>query len=342
MRASGITYDTGFFSGKTSTREPFDPDVVRREMLVIHDDLLCAAVRVTGGDPDRLEIAATYAADAGLEVWFSPFTCDLTTGELLALLADCAERAERLRQRGAEVVLLTGSEISLVTKGFLPGDTLAERLALLADPPRLREALPAVPGRVNEFLGRAVAAVRERFGGKVSYASLPSERVDWTPFDYVATDAGYRSAEHADRFRDGVRTLVAQGKPVAITEFGCTTHRGAAAKGGRGDQIVEWHDDGTPTLLTGEYVRDEAEQAAYLRELLDVFHEEGVDTAFVNTFARYDLPHRANPHADLDLASYGVVKVLDGRLGDTYPDLPWEPKTAFTALADYHRARRCM
>jgi hypothetical protein len=38
-----------------------------------------------------------------------------------------------------------------------------------------------------------------------------------------------------------------------------------------------------------------------------------------------------------DLASYGVVKVLEGRMGDTYPDLAWEPKAAFTALADHYR-----
>jgi len=71
--------------------------------------------------------------------------------------------------------------------------------------------------------------------------------------------------------------------------------------------------------------------------VLDVFEAEGVDSAFVNTFARYDLPHQRDPRADFDLASFGVVKVLDGQ-GDTrdrrYPDMPWEPKAAFNALAD--------
>jgi len=32
-----------------------------------------------------------------------------------------------------------------------------------------------------------------------------------------------------------------------------------------------------------------------------------------------------------------VVKVLEDRLGHTYPDMAWEPKAAFTALADYYR-----
>jgi hypothetical protein len=156
VRSKGITYDTGFLSAGTTTHEPFDPEVVRREMRVIRDDLQCNAVRVTGGDPDRLEIAARHAADAGLEVWFCPFTNGLTQDALLALLADCADRAEQLRRRGAEVVLLTGSELSLFTVGFLPGETLEERLALVADPLRVRALIGDVRARINEFLRRAL------------------------------------------------------------------------------------------------------------------------------------------------------------------------------------------
>jgi hypothetical protein len=32
-----------------------------------------------------------------------------------------------------------------------------------------------------------------------------------------------------------------------------------------------------------------------------------------------------------------VVKVLEDRRGDTYPDMAWEPKAAFVALAGYYR-----
>src|SRR5206468_8376147 len=148
MRGKGITFDTGFLSAGTSTREPFDPEVVRREMRVIRDDLHCNAVRVTGGDPDRLKIAATHAADAGLEVWLCPFTNGLTQDELLDLLADCAERAERVRLAGADVVFLTGSEVSLFTTGFFPGDTLEERLAVIRDPVRVRTAIGEVRARM--------------------------------------------------------------------------------------------------------------------------------------------------------------------------------------------------
>ena len=59
MRGKGITYDTGFLTPVGSTHEPFDSDMVQHEMRIIRDDLHCNAVRITGGDVDRLEIAAT-------------------------------------------------------------------------------------------------------------------------------------------------------------------------------------------------------------------------------------------------------------------------------------------
>src|SRR4029450_2730835 len=133
-------------------------------------------------------------------------------------------------------------------------------------------------------LRRAVGVVRARFGGPVSYASvLPLEGIDWTPFDIIATDAAYRTTATAPRYRESIRAFVAQGrvqgKPVAVTEFGCATFRGASDVGGTGDFMIEWGDDGCPVRLKGEYVRDEDEQATYLRELLDVFDAEDVDAA---------------------------------------------------------------
>ncbi|MFB4306784.1 hypothetical protein [Actinomadura sp. GTD37] len=339
MRAKGITYDTGFVRDGRNSRERFDPALAERELRIIRDDLHCNAVRVTGGDPDRLEMAATLAADLGLEVWFSPYPLELTTEEMLTLFADCAERAERLRRRGAEVVFVTGAELSLMNKGFLPGDSLDERVELLSRPERLRELVTEASGRVNAFLGDAVTLVRERFGGRITYAAVQLDFVDWTPFDIISMDL-YRSADIADQFTEGVRALVAQGKPVAITEFGSSCFRGAGDVGARGLEIVEYDEDtGAPVRLNGEYTRDEAGQAAYLGELLDVFEAEGVDSAFVFIFALYDHPHRpgGDPRDDLDLASYGIVKVLENGHGTTYPDMPWEPKAAFNTLAAHYR-----
>src|SRR5690242_15310765 len=163
MRAKGIGYDTGFsFDGVH--RRPFDHHVVRRELEIIRDDLHCSAVRLFGNDLDRLDFAARYAADLGLEVWYSPFTYQLDPDEMLAFLADAAERAERIRPyelaHTREVVFVTGAEVSLFNRGFLPGDSLDERTALLfSRPPNLRELVLEASTRVNEFLAKAVGVV---------------------------------------------------------------------------------------------------------------------------------------------------------------------------------------
>ena len=66
-------------------------------------------------------------------------------------------------------------------------------------------------------------------------------------------------------------------------------------------------------------VPDEDEQVRYLDELLDVFEGAGVDTALWLAFANYDKP------GDRDIASYGVVRMLD--------ETNWEPKKVFHAMA---------
>src|SRR5689334_12946556 len=131
MRIKGVTYDTGFLNSGVNTKEVFDIHIIEREMQIIKNDLHCNGIRITGGDANRLEITAKLAADAGLEVWYCPFTCNLAMEELHRFLIDAAERAERIRSVGAEVVFLTGSEISLFTKGFFSNDDLNNRIDAL-------------------------------------------------------------------------------------------------------------------------------------------------------------------------------------------------------------------
>lgn len=324
MRARGINYDTGFSPAGKNSRPWFDPELVRHEMGVIAGELHCTAVRITGGDPGRLAVAAGHAAAAGLEVWFAPFPCEMTTRQLLPYFADCAARAETIRRAGTEVVFVMGCEISMFAIGFLPGRTALDRLAnLSSDAGGVWATLGQVTAQLDDFLAEAARVVRERFGGKVTYAAAPWESIDWTPFDIVAVDA-YRSADNAASFREEIRGCSRYGKPVAVTEFGTCAYAGAADRGGMAWAVLD-QDAETPRL-TGQLVRDEGEQVRYLNDLLTIFSEEGVDAAFWFTFAAYGLPHHRDPADDLDLASYGVVKMTDRT--------HWEPKAAFQAMAD--------
>ena len=72
--------------------------------------------------------------------------------------------------------------------------------------------------------------------------------------------------------------------------------------------------------------------------------DAGVDGAFVYTFVQ-PLEGFANEAVlkqitfDPDIASYSLVKSFVGaQHGSTYPDLPWEPKESFRAVAEHYAA----
>jgi hypothetical protein len=339
VRTLGVNYDTGLVVEGRSTRRTFDEPVVQRELRIVAEDLHATAVRITGDDSDRLEVAATHAAAVGLQVWFSPFLYDLEPDELVERLVADAVRAERLRRSGADVVLVLGGEVSLFCSGFVPGDGLTGRSATLADPrtwmtAASRAALAAGLARAKDTQREIAARARATFGGPITYASGLWEDVEWDLFDIVSIDA-YRDAQNAAGFGEQVRAYLRFGKPVAVAEFGCCTYRGAGERGGMGWMVI---DEETATV-PADLVRDETEPERYFAELLEVFDHAGVDAAFWFSFAGYELPHRGgDPRHDLDVASYGLVAVLDEGNGSRYPDLGWEPKRAFDAVAATYAA----
>lgn len=312
MRAQGINYDTGFLPGLAS-RPHFDAADVRADMAVIARDLHCRAVRVSGGDAERLGTAATLAAEAGLEVWFAPFPVDVPAEHMLDLFADCAERAELLRAGGADVRLVTGCELSAFAPGFIPGDTYGDRLSAMATADMdWWLALGPIVERLNAFLAEAASTVRRRFAGPVTYASAPWESaVDWSPFDIVGVDA-YRASYNAATFAEELRAHTAHGKPVAVLEYGTCPYAGAGDRGG-----MAW------TVPEGA-VPDEDEQVRYLTELSDVFEAEGVDTALWFTYRRFGTDPAEDPD---DLGSYGVV------------DAAGKPRAVFAAMAERYAVR---
>jgi hypothetical protein len=124
----------------------------------------------------------------------------------------------------------------------------------------------------------------------------------------------------------------------------------------------------------GHYVRDEALQAREITQQLEALDSAGVDGAFVQTFVNPTSPYVEDPRFDGDMGSYSLVKSYadsetaellasqsarqakellgidiepwrlasfsgeTGRHGTTYPDMTWEPKESFKAVADYYAA----
>lgn len=148
---------------------------------------------------------------------------------------------------------------------------------------------------------------------------------------------------------------------MVITEFGFRTYNGAGSstEGLAGDLI-----DYTPNpwvmvkylinlvgssifgmqlpaprmrLRKGNSVRDEESQASALIDQLRTLDRAGVEGTFIMTFVSPTAPYNDNPGLDPDMNSYSLVKSYErNRRGATYPDLPWEPKKSFYAVAEFY------
>jgi hypothetical protein len=341
LQVRGVHYDVGHHynlaqgQGPGSTRLHFEKAGVEADMAMIAGQLHANAVRVTGTDLSRVAIAAGLAREAGLTVWFSPHPGDLAGDDIVCYLAEAARMAEELRSATGSVVMVAGCELSLFCAGYLPGAALDDRVDALtgaAPAPGLQASLSELPRLLNATLGQSVAAIRDHFGGPVTYASAPWEAVDWTRFDLVSADL-YRDSSNAAGYRDSLRSYARFGKPVVVSEFGCCTYKGAADAGGAGFMIFDYdaQPPGVKLKVTG-LQRSEAEQSRYLRELLAIFNAEGIHGAFWHTFAGWTFPHRPDPQADLDLGSFGLVKVIEAPSTDK-DEFALEPKEAFWALA---------
>jgi hypothetical protein len=339
MNRKGVCYDVGRVIAGENQHPSFDERTVRRELEIIRQDLHCTAVRICGLDVDRVVAAAEMALETGLEAWLSPEMWDREPDQVLGYLADAARAAEAVRRRWpGRVVLSVGSELTLFMRGILPGDTVLDRVGspLRVAQTMLRlKVLRTHNKPLNRFLAQAASAARDTFHGPLTYASVPIEAVEWTPFDIVSVDY-YRGKKNRATYGEGLKRYLACGKPVVVTEVGCCTYQGAEDKGGRGFLIV---DRRHPDQVKAGYVRDEALQAREVSDMLSVIQGAGADGAFVYGFASPTLLHQPDPLHDFDMASYSLVKTLPGPAAATaYPGMPWEPKQSFRAVADFYEA----
>ncbi len=324
-------------------RPDYAPALVHRELEIIKTDLHCTAVKIRGRDSGRVMAAAEDALGQGLEVWLSPELWNRSPNATLRYIVRAAAVAERLHTEWpGQVVFSVGTELSLFMRGIVAGRTSGRRMRALREVLRTGAHNPPL----NAFLSRAVAAVREVFHGPLSYAALPFEHVDWQMFDVIGTNhCWWEAAKH--RYLPTLEPLLESGKPVVIGEFGFTTRTDA-------DQIgfaVPVNIDPVSMCLyllplsrrlvrprvKAIHERNEELQARCLRRQLELLDSAGVDSGFVFTFTAPLWPHDDDPKHDLDTDSFSLVKSCPGRRhGATYPDMPWEPKDAFRALASYY------
>lgn len=343
MKTKGVLYDVGRELGGWNWRPDYSPALVRRELEIIKGGLHCTAVKICSRDIGRLSLAAQYALELGLDVWFCPELWNKTPDTTLRHITRAASAAEQLRARWpGRLVFSVGTELTLYLRGILDGRTLRSRVSRV-NPALLRSG--ALDQPLNAFLARACQSVRQVFSGPVSYSSLPLENVDWSLFDIIGIDHYLYQSE--DRYLQTLEPLLALGRPVVITEFGFRTRAGADRAGPDGVQHIEpvsfvLHQ--VPVIgplvrprLKVVHQRDEDLQARCLIRQLQLLDSAGVDGAFVYTFTMPLFPYADDPVHDLDADDFSLVKSRPrGRPGTAYPDLPWDPKLSFTAVGDYY------
>lgn len=333
MKIKGINYDVGVFTTKdVSSRPIFEKAIVSREVEIIAKDLHCNAIRISGQDIDRLIYASECALKQGLEVWISPQLHGSTQAQTLEYLKQCSASVEKLH-RTAQIIFVLGCEFTFFMEGLVLGSDSTERMQTFAKPWKLIKSTVlkgSFNRNLNWVLKEAVQVVRANFSGKVTYASGAWEKVDWSLFDIVSVDY-YRDSYVKRNYIEKLNAYKKFGKPLVVTEFGCCTYSGAEEKGGYGWAIVDRTK--TPPELKGNFVRSEDVQAKLITELLDIYENANVDGAFVFTFIMPKYPYDEIPQYNLDTASYAIVKSLPNGKGETYPNMPWEPKRAFTVLA---------
>ncbi|TPQ15863.1 abortive phage infection protein [Streptomyces sporangiiformans] len=336
LKHRGIVYTVG--EGETPGTA-WSARRMREDVRVIGEELHADSVEVTGDGVERLNATASEVAERGLHVWLQPTLGDVPQREILEHLAESGRHGERLRRQGAQVTLAVGCEFWLFVPGILPGDDVFERIENLQkgnyDPAKMKK-------RLARFTAKAAAVGRSVFHGKLSYAAAQDEwleKVDWGLFDIVGIDYYSYLPRKADYVRE-LSKYLRWGKPLAITEFGTCTFKGAPEAGGMGWDIVDHSKN--PPQIKGNRVRSERTQAAYLTDLLDVFESMNLHAAMTFEFVTADAPHRPdNPLYDLDMAAYAIVKSIKDRPDDPASDWHWEPKQAFHAVARHYGRATC-
>ena len=348
MRCRGVVYDVGRAMGALSVnwRPDYSPALMRRELDIIRSDLHANAVRLGGRDPRRLLEAAEYAASIGLAVWIGPELWNATPQRTLRFITKAAAAAEPLFRRFPEqLTFCVGNELTLFMRGIAPGRNHSQRTSA----PSLRAVVLSEQKTLRTFLADAAASVRRVYSGPISYCSLPFERVDWGDFDVIGVNF-YRQSRQGltnDQYVAKIRELKRTGKPVMITEFGFPACRDAEDPLFLGTfnatslSLLQLHlpvvrQRARPRVRT-VYPRDERAQARLLVDQLRLLDQARVEGAFVMSFSFPLATYDDDPRHDLDATALSLVRALrPNRRGTTYPDMGWEPKQAFHAVADYY------
>lgn len=343
MKYYGVVYDVGlrFTEGNPYSVEPFDVALASYDINAIATEMHANAIRIEGEEIDRLVIASRVAHSVGLTIFFNPWKMNVPVTELADYFVQAAKAAEQLRKEGADIIFVTGCEMTLFNEGIIKGDTVIKRvnwlasLAIEVSPENIDTLLLEIGEKLNDTLRAIVKAVRDEFKGMVTYSAGMWEMVDWSLFDIVGIDH-YRSNESSKEY---VTTLdrYRVGKPLIVMEVGSCAYEGASVLGAGGFMRLQGtNPDGSGIFADGIVpTRSEHEQANYVEEQLVLLSDAGTTGAFIYVFS-FPTYRYGEGKRDLDMMSFSLVKTYSNDHPKSKKMPPWEPKEAFYCVANLY------
>lgn len=315
----GINYNAGIEYDSSKVYSANINLLALKKDLAMIKDLGCNAIRMYGSHLDKLKAYSEEALKQGFEVWISPRLIDADEKQTVQFVKETAKMAEELRQQYKKVVFIVGNELFMDSRAVFDAPRIFNRAECLqkyikyifalkgkpAEKAEMERFLDSTDKAIKKLLEKLAKEARKQFHGNITYASLPWEKVDWKLFDIVSSNL-YKNQWNAPYYLEGLQKLKAHKKPVAITEFGVCAYKGASKLGGSAFDIVIYPEK---TIKEG-IVRDEQEQANYLKELIELYIKEGIAAAFVFDFKEEWKVYSKDPRKDLDLSSFGIVQVM--------------------------------
>jgi hypothetical protein len=307
IQLRGICYDVGTRYARSlksmlpgCQKPPRTPIEMDRDFKVIREELSCNAIRIFGDSRESLLSSTDLALRRGFSVLVSPRFINFTIRQAAVGTARLAKDLDELRKKWGpgRIILLVANEVSLDLKGVVPGAGVEDR----------REHRITSKFQLNKSLKEIAIAARSNFDGLISYGASPSDAVNWRMFDVICMNL-YLNERNRNSYTDIIGEIADSDKPVLITEFGFVTNDKALALGELGYRAVDWR----TKRVEKDVRRDEKAQAELMAENFFALGKTNIKGSFVYSFAEWNKTHRSRLSADLDAASFGVMKVAEDK-----------------------------
>ena len=317
MKFKGITYNAGIDYNQRGDGKNMDTQEFLYDLKYIKK-MNCNSIRLYGSHNKKLLTYTKLALQNGFIVWASPRYIGKSKDETIKLLLDFSDKLEKLRS-GNNIFLIIGNEFAIDMDGLVPGDTQMQRA---------RNYKKTSSEVLNNIFSEFVPKIRNVFGGKMTYAALITEDIDYSLFDYIGLNY-YWHWKNMFNYSSRLKNLSKKyHKKIIITEFGTCCYKFASCLNGAAYYPIQELRLHEKPILKWLVMRNEMEQIRCIKRCFKAFKKANVEGAFIFDYAekwKIYVPETG----DMDLASFGVMRC--------YPDGKIKQKLAFEYIKQLYQ-----